>query len=565
MSNIYNLINFVKQCFKNVNLYWHTLRHLRPIQFYWRLWLYFYIGRVDYSPAPSMSKESGNWSSPARRDPSLKNRHSWFFLNKAGCLKEIGWSGSQRSKLWRYNQHYFDDLNSRDFKNRKNWHSELIEEWIDNNPPGKGEGWEPYPTSLRIVNWIKWSMGGETLSKKALHSLSIQIRWLNCHIEYHLQGNHLFSNAKALTFAGLFFEGKEAGTWLKKGLTILIQQEKEQLLSDGGHFELSPMYQALFLEDFLDLINVMQAFRDRITLIDNFNLDHFKECSINQLYWLKAMCHPDGEISFFNDSAFGIAPSLAELETYASRVLGRCFANSKLEFIHLEKSGYIRLEYGLATAIIDIAPLGPIYQPAHAHADTLSFELSIGSTRVFVNSGTSLYCKSIERLRQRSTKAHNTVVVNELNSSEVWSSFRVAQRATPTCLEVKTWPKLKEAKVSCSHNGYRRVLRNTLHKRTWLMNSNSLTVNDLVTGKFKIAEARFHFHPDIVINSGSDQSQGKALINNKLVLNWEIVAGKTRLEPTTWHPRFGVSIKTSCLVVKLLSGNSSINFSWVSH
>jgi hypothetical protein len=36
--------------------------------------------------------------------------------------------------------------------------------------------------------------------------------------------------------------------------------------------------------------------------------------------WLAAMCHPDGEIVLFNDSAFGIAPSPVELDSYADRL-----------------------------------------------------------------------------------------------------------------------------------------------------------------------------------------------------------------------------------------------------
>jgi hypothetical protein len=38
------------------------------------------------------------------------------------------------------------------------------------------------------------------------------------------------------------------------------------------------------------------------------------------LDWLQTMCHPDGEISFFNDAAFGIAPALAELMGYAESI-----------------------------------------------------------------------------------------------------------------------------------------------------------------------------------------------------------------------------------------------------
>ena len=34
------------------------------------------------------------------------------------------------SKLWRYDQHYFDDLNANDVANRKDWHQSLIDRWI---------------------------------------------------------------------------------------------------------------------------------------------------------------------------------------------------------------------------------------------------------------------------------------------------------------------------------------------------------------------------------------------------------------------------------------------------
>ena len=64
------------------------------------------------------------------------------------------------------------------------------------------------------------------------------------------------------------------------------------------------------------------------------------------------------------------------------------------------------------------------------HADNLSFEWSLGEQRVLVNSGTSLYGVSSERHRQRKTKSHNTVEIDGFDSSEIWSGFRVARRAS---------------------------------------------------------------------------------------------------------------------------------------
>ena len=51
-----------------------------------------------------------------------------------------------------YNLHYFDYINSSNARTEIS--RSLIHDWIDNNPVGKGPGWEPYPISLRIVNWI---------------------------------------------------------------------------------------------------------------------------------------------------------------------------------------------------------------------------------------------------------------------------------------------------------------------------------------------------------------------------------------------------------------------------
>ena len=80
--------------------------------------------------------------------------------------------------------------------------------------------------------------------------------------------------------------------------------------------------------------------------------------------------------------------------------------------------------------IFDAAAVGASYIPGHAHADTLSFEMSIGIERVFVNTGTSEYGLTQNRINQRKTRSHNTVEVDGLDSSKVWSNFRVGNRAS---------------------------------------------------------------------------------------------------------------------------------------
>ena len=75
-------------------------------------------------------------------------------------------------------------------------------------------------------------------------------------LEYHILGNHLFANAKALTFVGAYLEGENSAQLLEQGIKLLNQELDEQFLDDGAHFELSPMYHEILLWDLLELIDL---------------------------------------------------------------------------------------------------------------------------------------------------------------------------------------------------------------------------------------------------------------------------------------------------------------------
>src|SRR5205823_2685066 len=198
---------------------------------------------------------------PPLREGSLVEENVFRFLNVERSLSDAAdWNDPSADRLWLYNLHYFDDLNAAGRGRRRAWHERLIARWITENPPGFGAGWEPYPLSLRIVNWIKWEWSGFSLSDAAVHSLAVQARYLRGRLEYHLLGNHLLANAKALVFAGLFFEGDESRKWLDLGLGILESELTEQILADGGHFERSPMYHSIVFGDVLDLLAMSRVF-----------------------------------------------------------------------------------------------------------------------------------------------------------------------------------------------------------------------------------------------------------------------------------------------------------------
>jgi len=533
-------------------LYFHTIRHLRIGQIFWRIRFRLHRPKPDLRKPPLCRESTVLWVSPCEHSQSMVGEDTFMFLNQTRqVVNNAAWNDPSVEKLWLYNLHYFDDLNAVGAVSRRAWHQRLIERWIDENPPGYGNGWEPYPLSLRIVNWIKWSLGGGVLSLRAIASLAIQTRFLCERLEFHLLGNHLLANAKALIFAGAFFKDEEAEEWLAKGSKILGSQLHEQILEDGGHFERSPMYHAIILEDLLDIENLTKAY--------GLGAIIKVEMVAKMRNWLTAMCHPDCEIAFFNDAAFGVAKSLSELNEYSERLKHAVQNASTDGVLRMAESGYIRLQRGGAVLIVDAAPIGPSYLPGHGHADALSFELALFGQRVMVNSGTSCYGHSLERQRQRGTAAHNTLVIDGQDSSEVWAGFRVARRAQVHSLAVSE--KAGVTHVDASHDGYRRLAGSNLHRRSWQVADESLLIEDEITGVFKRAEIRFHLHPSITVLEASDSQASLQLTDGKLV-TVAFDGANLFVEQTSWHPYFGVAIPSLVLVAALTASKVRSFIKW---
>jgi uncharacterized heparinase superfamily protein len=492
--------------------------------------------------------------------PSLEGPGLFNLLNHRADLDAHGWDDPALDKLWRYNQHYFDDLNAEGADARASWHAGLIARWIAENPPGKGTGWEPYPVSLRIVNWIK-SAQVRPLPAGAVASLAIQARWLAKRIEWHLLGNHLFANAKALVFAGAYFEGAEANAWRKAGLAILEAQLPEQILPDGGQFELSPMYHALALEDLLDLCNLAARFPAAFPACGG-QTAAWRETVPRMRLWLDAMSHPDGGIAFFNDAAFGVAPANAELNRYAA-ALGLSGGEAAAALTVLPDSGYVRLASSRAVAIVDVGKIGPDYLPGHAHADSLSFEMSLEGGRVIVNGGTSCYGVSAERARQRGTGAHSTVQAGSFDSSEVWSGFRVARGAKPGVVEARDLGE-DRLEVIAEHDGYARMARAGVHRRTVRLENGGISIADTLPAMPAEAVARYILHPSVRAEFDPDAGEAQLIRGEKSIALWRCVRGRALIEPATYHPEFGLSLPTSALCAVLENGESAVHIRWLS-
>ncbi|MFM2056666.1 MAG: hypothetical protein RLY71_1051 [Pseudomonadota bacterium] len=541
---------------------WRTVRHLRAEQVFGRLWFRLYRPRPDLRAAPPLrASDPTAWVLPARREPSLVGPWRLRFLAVEHQLGAgpAAWDDPALERLWRYNLHYFDDLNAVDSASRRAGQLALLDRWLSDNPPGRGSGWEPYPTSLRVVNLIKWFMAGAPAQPQVLASLAVQVRWLSGRPERHLLGNHLFVNAKALVMAGLYFDGPEAGTWLDLGLDLLERELAEQILPDGGQFELSPMYHALALEDLLDLINLTATHAPAHSRAHAF-CARLREFAPRMLYWLRCMSHADGRIALFNDAADGIAPPNAELERYAA-ALGVHAELPAEGLIHLGDSGYVRAHCAPALLLTDVGRIGPDYLVGHAHADTLSFELSLGTQRVVVNGGTSCYGLSAERLRERGTAAHSTVEVDGQDSSEVWSGFRVGRRARPVGLEVQAG--VHEQRVACGHDGYRYLSGAPQHDRSWTLTPGRLCVDDRLAPGTLSAVARYPLAPGLSCRADDVGAQSWSVwAQGELVARVEVTAGQGRVVSSRHAPRFGVSLPTETLEVTLQDGKAATCWSW---
>lgn len=535
-------------------LYFHTVRHLRPIQIAARTWFRLHQPRPDLRAAPSTRPSCGQYVRPIAPEPSLLGPDVFRFLNEERrCSVASDWRPVGVAKLWTYNLHYFDDLNARAHHARVLWHENLLARWAAENPPGQGEGWEPYPVSRRIVNCVKWVMRGNTFPAAFQASLAVQTRWLAHRLEYHILGNHLFANAKALIHAGLYFQGADAERWYARGMQILQRELPEQVLPDGGHFELSTMYQAGVLEDLLDLVNLLAAYGKQSPPSWLAAITRMRE-------WLQLMSHPDGDIAFFNDAAFGVTPTFAELEAYAARLGLAATSENKSRVVVLEASGYVRVRAAGAYLICDCASVGADYLPGHAHADALSFELSLGARRVLVNSGTSQYGTDAERQRQRGTAAHNSVVVDGQDSSEIWAGFRVARRARVNLHAVTSTP--LAVTVEASHDGYRRLRGRNEHRRRFTVDDRSLVIEDEISGEFASAAAYFHVYPEVDARA---QGASEVLLSGSNGLSLRMVfegASAVEVRAGTWHPRFGLSVPNRRIVASFSSATLTTSIFW---
>lgn len=540
----------------SIGLYWRTLRHLHFTQIAYQLY-------YRLMPVPVARQLQG----AVRRELAEAGRLQRFatpvvpavtagqigFLNHTRPLvaEAIDWASAAEPKLWRYNLHYFDYLHWPVYATVLK--QQLIDSWIAGNPATAGDGWEPYPLSLRVVNWIKaWLQGGlasQPVPGHWLDSLATQLAWLERRVEYHLLANHLLKNGKALFFGGLFLAGPDADRWRRLGLAILLREADEQVLADGGHFERSPMYHGIVLEDLLDVLNLLQLAPGLVDAADQARLTAAATCAQRFMAGITA---GDGRIPLFNDAAFGIAPEAAVLLDYGQRVLG--IAVPIDERICFPDTGYYGYRRGGDSLIVDCGPVGPDYQPGHTHCDTLSYELCVAGQRVVVDTGTHSYGIDALRDQARRTSSHNTVQLDGVEQSEIWGAFRVGRRARPLRATLSAW---QDGRLlfSGSHDGYRHLPGQPLHERRIVMAAAGCwEIHDLITGNpagKHQALSCIHLDPSFVVRQEAGGSFMLLQADRGMALRLTVTCGSAARLGRGYHfPEFGLCQENNVICVE---------------
>ncbi|ELB18984.1 TPA: heparinase II/III family protein [Enterococcus faecium] len=438
---------------------------------------------------------------------------------------------------------------------------ELIDDWIINNSERiTGDKWNPYVIAERISNWIGFCSQYCAVLNLDVKSYADHICGhayeLKKSFEFQLGANHLLSEAKALIFAGAFLKDDSLYNFGKK---ILKEEFKEQFLEDGAHYERSISYHVESLQQYFESTVVMNILGDD-------DVYHFVKILMKPYLFLNAMISVNGEIPLFNDSAldypfYDAADFLATSEGMFSSIAPNSRRGvyskrwntgiSKKEKINWHTNGcfvnigYIHYRFDVNSEnysfFFDGANCGPDYNLGHAHADALSILLSNSKKNIFVDTGVYTYKPGEERNKCRSTKAHNTVEIDNSNSAEIWSAFRVAKRGH-SVFEIKENEKNK-LHILGQHDGYEKCLKtNAMHTREVIIENNEIIICDSITGQHDCV-VRFHVGPECNVCYINDKC---CKVDDNIILESSV-----SLQIRDWEvsSMFGIKQSTKCIEI----------------
>lgn len=376
--------------------------------------------------------------------------------------------------------------------------------------------------SLRIINILKFCSRFKIEDKIINEFVFSQSIYVAKNSEVHLRNNHLFENGFALLFVSHFFNNEKLFSIAER---LLIDSINLQIMDDGAHFELCPMYHLWVLNRMIESLQIT-----RTSLFNCIKLDTLFNNKIKlMLGWILQMQFNNGTLPAINDSVEGYGPNVNAVLKIAADL------GLKAQLHALSQSGFRKFKNKNFELLVDVNGLTPNEAPGHSHADTFHFILHVFGDPFVIDTGVTTYEASDTRLYERSTAAHNTVEVKGIDQSELYSIFRVGRRAEVTYLKVE------DENLTASHNGYKNL--GVTHTRSFSFGKDKIVITDTIDSpKPVVCSAFLHL----------DKKNRIVLKEGKLFSKFVEIKFENSLDTTIKESYYSVAFgkKIPCSVVK---------------
>ncbi len=521
---------------------------------------------------------------------------------------KFAWELSRFHFTWTLGKAYWT-TNRRAYKEK---FFELVLDWIEKNPFCYGVNWmSPMDVAIRAANWIA---GFYFFNDDQPHENEAQT-WLailkslwqhGVYLEHNLEytrrsGNHLLADAVGLLMLGVLFKASEQGrAWLALGKKILEEEILLQTYSDGVNYEMSVAYHRMVTEFFLTafiLMNINRepfssAYRERLLLMLRYIAYYTKpdgtapllgDADDGRLFWFRSDDDFNNHTSLLPIAQtlfdFPFTSSETEFSEQALWLLGtngwelfqrkkRVAQSAALNSMLFPESQIAVMRHNHTHIFIDAGELGKKGWGGHGNNDTLSFELYANGVNWLTDRGTFTYTANKDlRNELRSTRAHNTVMVDGVELADFANAFKV--KADLTNPKILKWETSSECDVLIAeHNAYQRLANPVKHTREFLFNKqrHELLLNDTLTGRGKhIAEFFFHFAPEITLTQNGNVIIATHSTSTQLVLTFSAKADEITIQPSWIAPRYNRRVDSQMLLVRFAFEDvlrTSVRFSW---
>jgi uncharacterized heparinase superfamily protein len=405
--------------------------------------------------------------------------------------------GGQGGPAWQEAFHSFEwlrDLRALGGEAAHQRARKLIKDWTLRHERWSAQAWRGDVLGRRLSSWIShydfFTEGADAAFREhSLSCLAHQARHLARAVPGAIEGAPLLSAVKGLVLANLALHGSPRA--LSRALDLLCRELARQILADGGHIQRCPSLQMSVLRDLIDIRGALMAAQSPVA-------GEVQQAIDRMAPMLRFFRLGDGGLAVFNGGE-------EEEGWFVDLVLSRAEAKGK-PLAAAPHSGFQRCAAGRGIVAMDAGMPARLEcargRHPHAHAGTLSFELSLGKDRVVMNCGTNRKRSAAWSLAARSTAAHSTLVIEDTNSAEVSENglckgpVRVTARRTEA--EDGTV-------IESSHDGYV-ALFGLIHRRRLRLSSggdalhgeDALIVQPARRRKSAARKfaVRFHLHPD---------------------------------------------------------------------